>query len=100
MNKLRGPIYKHYSDLYWKKYLDNCQVTESYKGAWELTEEWFFEMAGFNLFTSYESFKVGKHRKFKSKLKTQPTPRQENSLVTYTKPEKKKAPDDNQLKLF
>lgn len=64
ITRLNHNFYAAHDDYYWERFFYFLYESGGYhKKAYELIEEEYFEKYGINRFTSYESFRVGKHRR-------------------------------------
>lgn len=75
-------LHNAHDDWYWETYHKHLQDVENnpdgkYRYAYEKTEEEYFTKFGTNRFSSYESFRVMKHRRTK---KATPPGEQDQSL--------------------
>lgn len=64
--RLHQRFHEAHDEEYWIKYLSLVQKVDSYRLAYELTEEWYLEQYGVCRYSSYESFRVAKHRRYRT----------------------------------
>ncbi len=63
--KSSNHFYQTHDEWYWSVYDGIVPHVETYKAAYELTEDIFFERFGTHRYVDYVSFRQGKHQRLK-----------------------------------